>query len=154
MNKKIVKVISGVLLGCSIGLMSFNVSVDAQRILPDSGSTTYNPEIGSIYSSYSNIYPLNKLYGGATKVDTRFEKEKWMTKNGLVPWWDDEYKEYTSDVYVTFKFSKHIDTVVDFFALNSSDLNRLSSNMVSVGSNQILEYSKTITQSYEETLEI
>lgn len=154
MNKKIVKLISGLLLGGSIGLMSFNVSVDAQIIiLPNYGSTIYNPEIGSIYSSYSNIYPLNELYGGATRVDTRIEKEKWMTKNGLVPWWDDEYKEYESDVYVTFKFSKHIDTVVDFFALNLEELDILSSNMVSVGSNQILEYSKTITQSYEETLE-
>ena len=33
MNKKIIKLISAVLLGGSIGLMSFNVSVNAQIII-------------------------------------------------------------------------------------------------------------------------
>lgn len=146
MNKKIIKLISAVLLGGSIGLMSFNVSVNAQIIiLPNSGSTIYNPKIDSIYSSYSNIYPLNELYGGATKVETRIEKEKWMTKNGLVPWWDDEYKEYESDIYVTFKFSKHIDTVADLF--DNSDV------IQKVSSNQMLEYTKEVSETYTETTE-
>lgn len=149
MKNKIIKFTCGIVLGGALALITSQAKVNAMykpiELDIAADSYIYNPEVGSILNDYKYVLPYNSLYGDATLVDIRIEKERWMTKNGLVPWWDDTYEDFESDIYMTFKFSRHIDTVADLFD-NSNEMQKVSSN-------QMLEYTKEVSETYTETTE-
>lgn len=70
---------------------------------------------------------------------------KVMIKDGLMPWWDDDYLYIAEDVYVTYKYSKILNATCDYFLETNYkyDTDLSDTHIVKIGDS--LEYSDSIT---------
>lgn len=129
MRNKLIKVLSGLSL---IALSYYSLS----QIHISAAS---NNEL-ELIDDYYKITPELDFLGEASIVDEVVNSAKWMTKNGLFPWWDDTYDYYPEDIYVTYKYSYKVDTISVFYCSDPIYGAYTNPTFIGADSNYIFEF--------------
>ena len=141
-------------------LLLIKPTIQAREI--DSFSNEHNYindiKVNDTISDYDLVKPYNTLLKNTTIVEKSIEEKNVMVKNGLIPWWDDEYKSFKSDIYILYKYETKINTCIDDFKGNfdkndDNSVYHFDNNPVYIDKNITYEYSIFYQCDYEYTVE-